>query len=100
MTEAPNLSGAATNKTEWKVKVASYGTFFASLAGTALLTTTVTDLVHALPDWAEVIIYPSVLGAVSWLSGRAAKTKPEKLSQSTIDAVQDWIAKRAPRYPR
>lgn len=100
MTDTPNLNGAASKRTEIKVKAASWATFFVSLAGTVALTTTATDLVHALPDWIEVIVYPSLLGATSWLTGRTTKSRPENISQSTIDAVQDWLTKRAPRYPR
>jgi len=91
----PNIP--ITKKTEWKVRVATAATFLAALAGSIFLSTTATDYVHALPDWAENLAYPAVLAGITWLSGRAAKTKPEYISASTADAVEKAIRKRMPR---
>lgn len=87
-------------KTEWKVRVAALGTYLAALAGSIVLSTTATDYVHALPDWLENIVYPSALAGVTWLSGRAARTKPDYLSPSTVQAVEEYIRTHAPRRSR
>lgn len=86
-------------KTEWKVKASALGTFLAALAGSIFLSTTATDYVHALPDWLENIIYPSLVAGVSLLSGRVARTKPDYLSPSTVTAVETWLRARMPRRP-
>lgn len=87
----------ARGKTEWKVKASALATYLVALAGSIVLSTTVTDYVHALPDWAENIAYPAVVAAASLLAGRAAQTRPDYLSPSTIDAVKTWIEERTPR---
>lgn len=87
----------AKGRTEWKVRVASLATWGAALAGSVVLSTTATDYVHALPDWLENLVYPSLLAGITWLSGRAASTRPDYLSPSTVEAVQEWLRRRAPR---
>jgi len=95
MSETPALPVIPiTNKTEWKVKAATLATYLAALAGSIFLSTTGTDYVHALPDWAENIVYPSLLAAVTYLSGRAAKTRPDYISASTAEAVEKAIRER------
>lgn len=94
----PNIP--ITKKTEWKVRVATLGTYLAALAGSIFLSTTATDYVHALPDWAENLVYPAVLAGITWLSGRAAKSKPGYISASTAEAVEVAIRKRMPRSMR
>ena len=93
----PTFPSIVKPKTEWKVKAATYGTFFAGLAGSVVLSTTATDYVEALPDWLESIVYPAILAAATRLSGWAARTRPEELSQSTVDAVERWLRGRLPR---
>lgn len=91
----PNIP--TSKKTEWKVRVATAATYFSALAGSIFLSSTATDYVHALPDWAENLVYPAVLAGITWLSGRAAKSKPGYISASTADAVEAAIRKRMPR---
>lgn len=86
-----------TKKTEWKVQAATLATYLGALAGSVFLSTTATDYVHALPDWAENLAYPAVLAGVTWLTGRAAKTKPGYISASTADAVEKAIRGKMPR---
>lgn len=93
----PRFPIPVKGKTEWKVKAATYGTFFATLAGSVALSTTVTDYVESLPDWLENIIYPSVVAVTAWLSGRAARTRPDELSPSTVEAVERWLRGRLSR---
>jgi hypothetical protein len=98
MTEAqvPPASG----KTELKVKAASWATFLVSLAGLTLLESSATDLVPALPQWANwltPIIGAAIATATTWLTGYNVRNRPAELSQSTIDAVQQWMRNRAPR---
>lgn len=93
----PRFPVPVKGRTEWKVKAAAYGTFFAALAGSVVLSTTATDYVEALPDWLESIVYPAVLAAATMLSGRAARTRPEELSPSTVEAVEKWLRGRLSR---
>lgn len=86
-----------STKTEWKVKVASLATWAAALAGSVVLSSTVTDYVQAFPDWAEAIVYPSILAGVTWLSGRAARTRPGYISESTAQAVEKAVRTRLTR---
>lgn len=88
---------APASRTEWKVRAAALATYVVSLAGVVLLDTTVTDYVHALPDWLESVIYPMIPALGALLAGRAAKTRPDYLSPSTVTAVQDWLKEHAPR---
>jgi hypothetical protein len=92
----PKFPVPVKGKTELKVRAAALGTFLAALAGSIFLSTTATDYVHALPDWLENIIYPTLLAGVSLLSGRAKSTKPDYLSPSTIEAVESWLRRRMP----
>lgn len=84
-------------KTEIKVRAASTATWLASLAGSAALLAFASDGIHALPDALETILYPSILTAITWLSGRAAKSQPDFLAPSTITAAETWISRRAQR---
>lgn len=97
MTQPVDFPALPKSKTEWKVRVATLGTWLAAVAGSVVLSTTATDYVQALPDWAENIIYPSLVAGVTWLSGRAASTRPDYLSPSTVTAVEAWLRGRAPR---
>jgi hypothetical protein len=89
-----------SNKTEWKVKAATLATYLGALAGSIFLSTTATDYVHALPDWAENVIYPALLAGITLLSGRAAKTKPDYISPSTAEAIERELRRRLPRSIR
>jgi hypothetical protein len=96
----PHFPVPTTGATEWKVRVATGVTFLAALAGSILLSTTATDYVELLPDWAENIIYPSLIALTTFLSGRAASSRPDYLSPSTVEAVEAWLRQNAPRLPR
>lgn len=87
-------------KIELKVKAATWATFLLALAGTTLLSTTATDYVPALPDWLEAPAYALLLSAGTLLGGYLKRSRPENLSDSTISAVQKWMASHAPRMPK
>jgi hypothetical protein len=92
----------ATNKTEWKVKAAAWAAFLVSLAGTTVLEWTATDLVPALPNslnWLAPIVSAALTAGLTWLAGWSARTKPENLSQSTVDAIRKWMRERVQRGP-
>lgn len=97
MAAIPSFPIPSKGKTEWKVKAATLGTYLVTLAATIFLSTTATDFVHALPDWLESIVYPALVAVVTLLSGRAARTRPDALSPSTIEAVEKWLRERMPR---
>ena len=74
-------------KTEWKVKVSSLGAFVGTLAGAVALDVYAPAVVAHAPEALKVATAALVSAAVAWLSGWAARTRPESVSQSTVDAV-------------
>lgn len=79
------------------MRVATLATFVATLVGTSLLQTSATDFLKDLPPWLQAPGAALVLAGITWLSGRQAKSKPDYLSPSTIEAAKAWIAQHAPR---
>lgn len=80
--------------TEWKVRVASSASFVATLAIGAILESRGPEFIETLPEPTRVFAGALLVAAASWLAGRAAKTRPESLSQSTIDAVRAQLQRR------
>lgn len=78
----------ATGKTEWKVRIASFATFAGSLAAVALIETRGVELVNELPEPVRIVLLPILVAAGSWFAGRAARSRPDCIGQSTIDAVR------------
>ena len=76
-----------TGKTEWKVRVASLASFVGSLAAVGLIETRGLEFVNALPEGVRIVALPVLVSAGAWFAGRAARSRPEYVSQSTIDAV-------------
>lgn len=91
MTEQGVPLPAASKKTEWKVRIASLASFAAALATGTLLEMRGPDLIEQLPDVTKVFASAGLVALISWLSGRAAKSRPAYVSQSTIDAVKQAI---------
>lgn len=81
-------------KTEWKVRIASLASFVGALAVGTLLEVKTPDIVNALPDGVQVLAGAALVAAASWFSGRAARSRPEYVSQSTIDAVRERFRAR------
>lgn len=77
-----------TSKTEWKVKVASTASFVASLAGVLLIEGWAPKVIAELPTGAQALATAGVVTLVTWLSGRAARSKPDAISESTLEAVR------------
>jgi predicted cation transporter len=93
-------SPAPAGKTEAKVKAATYAAFAVSLLAAPVLEWTSTDLIPALPNslnWAVPIAGAALTSAITWVSGYMKRTRPDSLSQSTVDAVQRWLRERLPR---
>lgn len=91
----------ASGKTEAKVKAATWAAFAVSLLGTTVLEWIATDLVPALPNslnWLVPIVSAALTAALTFVSGYATRTKPDSISQSTVDAVKKWLKDRAPRF--
>lgn len=88
-----------TGKTEFKVKAAGLASYLAGVALLTFLNTTVTDMVERMPDVAESIVYPALIAAITVVAGRQARTKPEQLSPSTVEAVTTWMRTKMPRRP-
>jgi hypothetical protein len=91
---AINVRVPEKGKTEVKVKVAATVTYLLGVAAAVFLSTTATDFVKDLPDWAESIAYPALLAAGTWVAGRQAKSKPDALAPSTIAAAKEWLNAR------
>lgn len=94
--ELPPPSG----KTETKVKAATWAAFLVSLAGTTILEWASTDLIPALPNslnWLVPLVSAGITAAITWVGGYLTRTKPESISQSTVDALRKWMRERMPR---
>lgn len=74
-------------RTEWKVKLASFGAFAGSLAGIVALDAYAPAVIERAPEGLRAVAAAAVAAAVSWLSGWVARSRPESVSQSTVDAV-------------
>ncbi len=75
-------------KTEWKVRIASLAAFVGSLAVSILLDGRAVEFVNTLPEGVRVIALPLLVALGTWFSGLVAKSRPEYIAQSTIDAVR------------
>ncbi len=88
-----------SGKMELKVKVAGWATFVVSLLGLTALEWGTTDLIPALPaslNWLGPILGASVAAATSWVGGYFKRSRPDSLSESTVEALRVWLAKRFP----
>lgn len=73
-------------KVEEKTKFGAYATYAGAFVLFAILTNTATDL-SFLPDWLEVVIYPLVPAAASWVGSYLKSHKPGRLSLSARRAM-------------
>lgn len=78
-------------KTEWKVKIASLGSFVGALAGAVILDEWAPSVLAGLPDSMRLVAGAILAGVSSWLSGYLAKSRPESVSASTIEAVREHL---------
>lgn len=74
--------------TEWKVRVASLASFVGATVAGLLLESRGPQMIEQLPSAVQVLAGAVLAAALTWLSGRAARSRPEYISQSTIDAVR------------
>lgn len=90
-----DLAGAKPSRTtEWKVRAASLASFIATLAAGTVLEMRGPEFIETLPDVTKVFAAALLVSVTSWLSGRAAKSRPDYISQSTIDAVRAHLSRR------
>lgn len=81
-------------KTEWKVRIAALASFVGSLAAGALLDERTFSVINNLPDGVRPLVLAGVVAAGVWYSARVAKSRPEMISKSTIEAVAKHIEMR------
>lgn len=79
---------------EAKVKASALASFAVIAVLTGWLSTTATDFVSTLPDWAEVPALSLIGSAVVFLSGYSKKTSEGTVAPSTKDAVERWLRER------
>jgi hypothetical protein len=90
----PDLAEARpTKNTEWKVRAASLASFAGALVTGTLLEMRGPEFIETLPDATKVFAGALLVAASSWLSGRAARSRPAYISQSTIDAVRVHLSR-------
>lgn len=82
------ISPTTTKKTEWKVRIASLASFVASLAVVTLLEVKAPQFIETLPEGVQALAGAALVAVTTWYSGRYARSRPEYISQSTIDAVR------------
>lgn len=85
------MSEVKTGKTEWKVRIAALASFVGSLAAGALLDERTFDVINKLPDGVRPLVLAGLVAAGVWYSGRAASSRSEYVSASTIKAVTEHI---------
>lgn len=89
MSDNPAREG--TGKTEWKVRIASLAAFVGSLAASILIETRGVELVNDLPENVRVVLLPVLVAVGTWFAGRAARSRPEYISKSTLEAIRGYI---------
>jgi len=77
------------NATEWKVRIAALASFVGSLAAGILIEQRSVDIVNALPSGLKVVGASVLVATGAWFSGRAARSRPEYISESTMRAVSE-----------
>lgn len=88
------MSDVKTGKTEWKVRAASLATFAGSLIAVSLIETRGLEFVNSLPEGVKIVALPLLVTAGAWFSGRIARSRPDFIAPSTIDAVIKHIDER------
>ncbi len=78
-------------KTEWKVRIAALASFVGSLAAGALLDERTFDVINKLPDVVRPLVLAGLVAAGVWYSARAARSRPDMISKSTMEAVAEKI---------
>lgn len=74
-------------KTEWKVRIAALASFVGSLAAGALLDERTFEVINRLPDGVRPLALAALVAAGVWYAGRTAKSRPEYIAKSTLEAV-------------
>jgi hypothetical protein len=87
-------------KTEWKVRIAALASFVGSLAAGALLDERTFDVINNLPDGVRPVVLAGVVAAGVWYSARAARSRPDMISKSTLDAVIEHVDLRGGHIER
>jgi hypothetical protein len=98
MTNIDTMPGSG--KIEAKVKAATWAAFAVSLLGTTVLEWAATDLIPALPNslnWLVPIVSAALTAGLTFASGYLKRSRPDSISESTVDAVKKWLRERAPR---
>jgi hypothetical protein len=85
------VSEVKVGKTEWKVRIAALASFVGSLAAGALLDERTFDVINNLPDGVRPVVLAGVVAAGVWYSARTARSRPDMISKSTLEAVREHI---------
>ena len=79
--------------TEFKVKAAATASFVASMTGVLVLEEWGPKLIAELPTGVQAMATAGVVTLATWLSGRVARSRPDAISESTLEAVRVRAAK-------
>ncbi len=94
------MADVKIGKTEWKVRIAALASFAGSLAAGALLDERTFDVINRLPDGVRPLVLAGVVAAGVWYSARGARSRPDMISKSTLDAVVEHIDMRGGHVER
>lgn len=79
---------AGPGKVETKTKFGALGAYLGAVLLLGVLTSSSSDLVNALPDWLETIVYPALPAATAFLAAYVKSHRPGLLSRSARVAAR------------
>lgn len=88
------------NKTEWKVRIGAAASFAGTLLVALLTDPRAPEWIAGLPEPLRVLGGAAIVAAGVWLSGRAARTRSDMISESTVRAIEERYGIGIPRQDR
>jgi hypothetical protein len=85
------------NPTEFKVKIASLASFAGALAGSVILDKWAPGVLAGLSPAVQAVLGAVIAAVSAWLAGYIARTRPDSISESTVNAAREYLRARDAR---